>query len=294
MNGKTGYPRFKSETRYDSITYPQEPGFSFKDNRLALSKIGHIKIRLHRKIEGKVKTCSVARDGNNWYACFSAEYEPDKRSVPEKSIGIDVGIKSFAVLSDGETIDNPKHLGKSAHKLKRLQRELSRKKRGSSSRKKARSAVLCLHRKVRNQRSDFQHKVSRKIVNTYGIIIAEDLDIRNMVRNRYLAKSILDAGWGGFLNKLTYKAAEAGCRFEKVTARHTSVICSKCGEKVPKTLAVRVHACPFCGLVLDRDHNAAINILNKSTVGITGRYARGEVVQSGSSPNREASSARAR
>jgi len=292
-NTKPGYPRFKGEGRYDSITYPQKPGFDIVNGRLKLSKIGHIKIKLHRQIRGDIKTCTVMKDGNHWYACFSVEYNPDGKPVPIKSIGIDVGVKSFAVLSDGTIIDNPRYLTKSEKKLIRKQKDLSRKKKGSSNRMKTRLTVASLHRKVKNQRSDFQHKVSRYIVDNYGFIAVEDLNIRNMVRNCHLAKSISDAGWGGFLLKLAYKAEEAGCRFEKVTARNTSVICSGCGENVPKNLSVRTHMCPFCGLVLDRDHNAAINIINKSTVGITGSNARGEAVQSGSSWNREAPSERA-
>jgi putative transposase len=276
------------------VTYPQEPGFSLKDGKLALSKIGYIKIKLHRQIEGKIKACTVRKDGDHWYACFSVEYEPGKKPVPAKTIGIDMGIKCFAVLSDGTPpIENPKHLVRSGVKLAKLQRELSRKKRGSSSRKKAKAAVARLHRKVRNQRSDFHHKISREIVNNYGLIRIEDLHIRNMVRNHHLAKSISDAGWGQFFNYLAYKAEEAGCVVEKVAPHHTSILCSRCGENVPKSLSVRTHRCPFCGLVLDRDLNAAINILNKPTVGITESYARGESALSGPSLNWEASSVRA-
>jgi putative transposase len=205
-----------------------------------------------------------------------------------------MGIKNFAVLSDGTPpIENPKRLVYSEIKLARLQRSLSRKKKGSSNRKKAKLLVTRLHRKVRNQRSDFQHKLSCEIVNTYGAIVTEDLRIRNMVKNRHLAKSISDAGWGGFLIKLVYKAEEAGRLFEKVPPSGTSQICSRCGEKVPKSLSVRVHKCPACGLILDRDENAAINILKRSTVGATGSYARGEAALSGPSLNREAPSGRA-
>lgn len=288
--GKAGYPRFKPEGRYDSITYPQEPGFKIEDRKLKLSKIGHLKIKMHRAIAGQVKTCIVRRDGTHWYACFSVEHEPEKRLVSAKSIGIDVGLKSFATLSDGTEISNPKHLRKAEKKLQRVQRSLSRKKKGGTNRQKAKLIVAGLHRKVRNQRSDFHHKESRKIVNNFGLIVAEDLKIRNMVRNRHLSKSISDAGWGSFLNILAYKAEEAGCRFEKVDPRHTSVNCSCCGEKVPKTLVVRTHRCPFCGLVLDRDHNAAINILQRATAGTAESYAWGEAALSGPSPNQEAMS----
>jgi len=286
--GKAGYPRFKSEGRYDSLTFPQEPGFKIEKNKLKLSKIGHLKIKMHREIVGQVKTCTVRKDGNHWYACFSVEYEPEKKPIPTQPIGTDVGLKSFATLSDGTEISSPRHLRKAEAKLKRAQRSLSWKKKGGDNRKKAKQAVTHLHRKVRNQRLDFHHKEARKIVNSFGLIVAEDLKIRNMVRNRRLSKSISDAGWGSFLLLLASKAEEAGCRFERVDPRHTSVNCSSCGEKVPKSLAVRTHRCPTCGLVLDRDHNAAINILQRATAGTAESYAWGEPVRSDRSLNQEA------
>ena len=286
--GRAGYPRFKSEGRYDSITYPQEPGFRIENNKLKLSKVGHLKIRMHREIIGQVKTCTIRKDGNHWYACFSVAYEPEKRAIPTNSIGIDVGLKSFATLSDGTEISSPKYLRKAEARLKRAQRVLSRKKKGGDNRKKAKQVVTNLHRKVRNQRLDFHHKEARKIVNSFGLIVAEDLQIRNMVRNRRLSKSISDAGWGGFLSLLASKAEEAGCRFEKVDPRYTSVNCSSCGEKVPKSLAIRTHRCPTCGLILDRDTNAAINILQRATAGTAESYAWGESVLLGRSTNQEA------
>jgi len=261
---KVGYPRFKGEGRYDSITYPQEPAFKITEKGLKLSKIGTIKIKMHRDMQGKVKTCIVKKENDKWYACFSVEYEPVKRPVSCKTIGIDVGVDSFATLSDGTKIENPKYLVKSEQRLIRKQRQLSRKKRGSSNRKKAKKALAKLHCKVRNQRSDFHHKLSHKLVDTYGLIVVEDLNIKGMVKNHYLAKHISDAGWGQFLNYLTYKAEEAGVSVVRVTPHHTSIICSRCGNHVPKTLAVRIHRCSFCGLVIDRDYNSAINILNRA------------------------------
>ena len=234
--GKAGYPRFKSESRYDSISYPQEPGFHLTEQGLKLSKIGTVKIKLHRAIQGGIKTCTIKREIDKWYACFSVEYEPVKIPVPAEAIGIDVGITSFATLSSGEVIENPKHLRKSERILKSKQRQLSSKKKGSSNRKKARNVVAKLHCKVRNQRSDFHHKVSHKLVDTYGFIVAEDLNIAGMVKNHHLAKSISDAGWGQFLKYLKYKAENAGIQFEKVAPHHTSIKCSVCGEHVPKTL----------------------------------------------------------
>ncbi len=292
-NGKAGYPRFKSEGRYDSITYPQEPAFQIIQQGLKLSKIGVVKIKLHRQLEGKIKTCVIKREIDRWCACFSVEYEPVKKPIPEKVIGIDVGIKSFAVLSDGEVIYNPKYLRKSESKLKQKQRQLSKKKLKSKNRKKAKTIFARLHSKVRNQRSDFHHKVSRKIIDTCGFVAVEDLNIKGMVRNHHLAKSISDAGWGQFLNYLAYKAEDAGCVVEKVAPHYTSITCSRCGNLVPKTLAQRIHRCPFCNTVMDRDHNAAINILNKSTAGTAGSNAWGEAVYQSPSLNQEAPSVRA-
>lgn len=290
---KPGYPRFKAIGRYSSITYPQEPGFLITEKGLKLSKVGNVKLKKHREILGEIKTCTVRLEGDKWYACVSVEYEPVMHPIPCKSIGIDVGIKSFAVTSDGEVIANPKYLRKAEDKLKEKQRQLSKKVKGSNNRNKARKKVANLHCKVRNQRADFHHKASRKLIDTCGFIAVEDLNIKGMVRNRHLAKSISDAGWGQFLNYLTYKAEEAGCKVEKVNHHYTSINCSACGERVPKTLADRLHSCPFCGLTLDRDVNAAQNILLKSTAGTAGSYAWGEAASQCPSLNQEAPSVRA-
>jgi putative transposase len=289
--GKAGYPRFKGEGQYDSIHYPQQPGFMFTPNGLKLSKIGTIKIVMHRPVHGTIKTCTVRRDVDQWYACITAE----TAVIPEISegphIGIDVGIRSFAVLSNGDVIENPRHLGKSMGTLRKKQRRLSRKKAGSSSRRKAKIAVARLHRKVRNQRSDFHHKVSRQIVTQYGNIAVEDLNISGMARNHRLAGSIADAGWGQFIRYLAYKAENAGCMVVKVPARNTSITCSRCGSDVRKSLSERTHRCHCCGIVLDRDYNAAINIKNRA--GTARIHACREKVHQGHSLKQEAASVRA-
>ncbi len=276
-NGKAGYPRFKPEGRYASITYTQS-GFSIIDNKLALSKIGHIKLKLHRNITGIIKTCTIKRETDKWYVCFSVEYTPIKKLVPDKQIGIDVGIKSFAVLSDGKVIDNPKYLLKSKEKLKKKQKQLSSKTKGSNNRKKARVILAEAHKKVSNQRKDFQHKESRRIVDNYGYIAVEDLKIKNMVKNHTLAKSINDAGWGQFISFLTYKAEEAGCYVEKVNPRNTSKKCSVCGYVYKDmTLSVRDWICPVCHTVHDRDKNASVNILNKKIGRVSPEFTLGEI-----------------
>lgn len=265
---KPGYPRYKGPEQYKSLTFTQFGdglGASFQNDKLKLSKLGLVKIDLHRKIYGKVKTCTIKREqSGKWYAIVAVEEYPVLYSPNWKSIGIDVGIKEFAVLSNGEKIANPKHLQKSERKLKTLQRSLSRKKKSSKNRARARLELAKQNEKVRNQRKDFHHQLSNQLVWKYGKIIVEDLQIINMVKNHSLAKNISDAGWGEFISMLTYKAESASRVLEKVPPHGTTQECSRCGNIVKKDLSVRIHACPHCGLVLDRDHNAAINILHKT------------------------------
>jgi len=266
---KAGYPRFKGRGWYDSFTYPQS-GFSLSANtkgnqRLKLSKIGSIKVKLHRVIKGKIKTCTIKRELNRWYVCFSCEVEPEILPKTNKSVGVDVGIEKFAALSDGTLIENPKFLRKSEVKLKHEQRCLSRKKKGSNSRMKQKEKLAKLHRKIANQRNDFLHKESQKLVLNYDVIVFEDLRVKNMMKNRHLAKSISDASWSRFIAYTTYKAESAGKQVMLVNPRNTSQVCSGCGVIVKKNLSVRTHKCPCCGLILDRDVNAAINILRAGT-----------------------------
>ena len=270
-NGENaGYPRFKGKYRYDSFTYPQS-GFALEKKKLRLSKIGSITIKLHRPIpaEGVIKTCTIKRDVDHWYACFAVELpDPDPRSQREikKAVGVDVGLKSLLTLNNGATIDNPRWLRKSEKKVAKMQRRKDRKKKkGSNNRNKQNRKVAQVHRKIRHQRKDFHHKLSRKLVDSYDLIVYENLRITNLVKNPHLAKSISDAGWGQLMCFTEYKAAEAGTLVEYVSAYNTSQLCSRCGKLVPKTLATRIHSCPYCGLDLTRDHNSAITILSRST-----------------------------
>ena len=275
--GKAGYPRFKNYGRYDSITYPQS-GFEIIDGKLTLSKIGHIKLKQHRQINGDIKTCAIKKEIDKWYVCFSVEYTPVRKPIPNKKIGIDVGIKSFAVLTGGKQIDNPKYLIKSEKRLIKKQRQLSSKTKGSNNRKKAKVILSTLHKKVSNQRKDFQHKVSREIVDNYGCIGVEDLRIKNMVKNHSLAKSIHDAGWGQFFSFLTYKAEEAGCYVGKVDPRNTSKECCVCHYiYYDMTLSVRTWTCPSCHTEHDRNTCASINIGNKLIRQELSKFALGEM-----------------
>lgn len=259
-----GYPRFKSRNRYNSFTYPQS-GFMLENGKVTLSKIGGIRIFQHREIEGKIKTCTIKKDVNQWYVVFTVEIEKIIQPVEiQNTVGVDVGLNSLFTFSNGEKIEPPKYLRQSEKKLIRVQKELSRKKKGSANKKKQRIKIARVHRKIRNQRKDFAHKISRILVNKYDLIAFENLNIKGMLKNHHLAKSISDAGWNQLIQFTTYKAEEAGKIVELVNPNGTSQKCSKCGKTVPKDLSKRVHSCPFCGLMLDRDHNAAINILRKA------------------------------
>lgn len=275
---KPGYPRFKGYWRYDSLIYPQS-GFELKDNKLNLAKIGSLKIRLHRKIEGNVKTLTIRKTRTNkWYACFSVENNkiPKKKEI-KNTVGIDMGLNSFLTTDQGEKIDNPKYLIKLERKISQLQRWHSKKKLKSKNRDKSRLKVAQLYEKITNQRLDFLHKLSNKLVKDFQFIAFEKLNIKGMMKNKYLSKSISDASWNKFLQQLTYKAEEAGVWTVKVNSKNTTQVCSGCNHFVKKTLAKRIHKCPNCGLVIDRDINAARNILQLAltTVGTTGINACG-------------------
>ncbi|PZS04943.1 MAG: transposase [Candidatus Chloroheliales bacterium] len=206
---KASYPRFQGRGRYDSITYPQS-GWSLQNDRLSLSKIGTLKIRLHREILGKVKTVSVVREGEHWFVCFSVEVEAEPLPQSDRAVGVDMGLNYFATLSNGEHFTNPRYLRKSLAKLASKQQALARCKQGSHRRNKARQAVATVHRKVANQRADFAHKLSRQLVNRYGTIVFEDLKPANMVKMHSLALSISDVGWSQFQQFCVYKAESAG------------------------------------------------------------------------------------
>jgi putative transposase len=261
-DGETaGYPRFQGWGRYNSFTYPQYGGGAALDGSvLSLSKIG--RIRLHRPLEGAPKTVTISREADGWYACICCAEIPIA-PLPSAGCetGIDVGLKVFLVTANGEVIENPRHYRKAEKQFATAQRRVARRKKGSNRRKKAVKLLARRHKTVRRQRSDFHHKTALMLVQHFDTIYLEDLQVRNMVRNRRLAKSIGDAGWGQFRTILAFKAAWAGKRVVAVPAQYTTQDCSGCGERRPKSLSVRTHVCPSCGLVMDRDENAALNIL---------------------------------
>jgi putative transposase len=260
---KPGYPRFKPASRYDSFTYPQG-GWKLDGDKLTLSKIGSVRLRLSRPIEGIIKTCTIKRQVDGWFVIFTVEDEPKPLQKTGHAVGIDVGLENFATLSTGEVVDNPHFLRRAEQELKTAQRRVSRRKRGGSNRKKAVKVLAKKHLKIQNQRKDFCHKLSNQLVKEFDVIAVEDLNIQNMVKNHHLAKSIADASWGTFTTILSHKAECAGKSMVKVLAAYTSQDCSRCGHRVRKTLATREHRCINCGLVLHRDLNAAHNILGRA------------------------------
>ena len=267
---KVGKPRFKSEHRFRSITYNQS-GFKLlpkndKFGLLHLSKIGDVPIRLHREIEGEIKQVTIKHmPSGKWYAYIIVDDGSSDFELldVETAVGLDVGLTSYIVDSDGHEVENPRHLKQSLKKLRRKQRRLSKKQKGSNNHEKQRIIVARTYERVQNQRNDFQHKVSREYVNNYDLIVTEKLQPCNMVKSRRMARSISDAAWSSLNQKLAYKAENAGKLFVQVDPRNTSIDCSGCGKQVPKSLKEREHRCPHCGLVLSRDHNASINILQK-------------------------------
>ena len=264
---KVGRLRFKSKSRFKTFVYNQS-GFKLvmtgkRCQTLKLSKIGSIPIRCHRNIQGKIKQITVkCYSSGKWYASIMSEL---KVTVPKKQIrnvvGIDLGLNDVVYDSDGNKVENPCHLKKKAKKLMRLQRKLSKKRKGSSNGGNARVRLTKQYEKLVNSRNDFLHKLSNDYVRDYDCIGFEDFRITNMVKGM-LAKSILDASWGKLRQFVAYKVERTGKHYVTVNYRGTSQRCSHCGETVAKNLAERVHKCPFCKLEIPRDYNSALEVKN--------------------------------
>lgn len=265
---KVGYPRFRGFDRYDSFTYKQAGfGWKIKDKHLELSKIGSIKIKLHRSIMGILKTCTIKKQAGKWYVCFSVEYESKPLSPSEKAVGIDVGLENFATFSTKDKIANPCFFKTDQKALAKAQRKLSKQTKGTPERQKAKKIVVHIHERIFNRRHNFIHQEARKIVNRFGIICIEKLNTRNMMSNQIkvfghkLNKSIADVAWGQFAIVLSHKAEEAGRQLVAINPKGTSQRCSQCGTIVKKELSNRWHDCPICNVRLHRDYNASLNIL---------------------------------
>lgn len=257
-----GYPRFRGRDRFDSFGFKElNNGFKIDGRRLRLSGIGRVAVRWHRPIEGQIKTVRIRRQAGKWFACFACEVEAQPLPSTGQEVGVDVGIASLLTTSDGEHVENPKWYRAEQAKLCVLQRRVSRRKKGSQNRRKAVRALQRQHDHIANRRADFLKKIVHGLITRYDRIAVEDLQIVNMAQNHHLSKSILDAGWGYFRLQLFSKAAYAGRIAVAVPPAYTSKSCSGCGAIFANlTLADRWVRCE-CGLSLDRDENAARNLL---------------------------------
>jgi len=262
---KPGFPRFKSQYRFNSIAFKAGDGANIKNDKLILTKCPPIRIKWHRDLpeDSVIKQICIIRKNKRWYICLSVDTDFSwNRKKTGKSVGIDLGISHLVTTSEGEFFDSPKFYINAQKKLRVLQRSVSRKKKGSNSRRKAAKLLADFHEHIANQRRDFLHKLSYNLVKRFDFIFMEDLKLAFMNRNKHLAKSSLDVAMGQLTDMLEYKAESAGVQVTKVDPKYTSQVCSRCGTIVKKSLSTRTHKCD-CGIVLDRDHNAAINILTR-------------------------------
>ncbi|MEO8392060.1 MAG: transposase [Chloroflexota bacterium] len=283
---EAGYPRFKGKGQYKSITYPQYGnGVKLDGCLLTLSKVGNMRIQLHRPIQGEIKTVTLQRNNvGKWDVCFSCEVEFTPLPVNANVVGIDLGLKTFAFLSNGEKINRQRWMKQDAEDVARLQRKKERLPLGSKARKTAVHALQHAYQRVTNRRSNFAHQESRKLVNAYQFMALEKLDIAEMQSQGKVVinRGIADVAWGQFVQYIVYKAENAGRTVVLVNPRGTTQECSGCGQVVPKDLRVRVHDCPYCGLKIDRDLNAALNILGRGLASVGHRpveapaFRRGE------------------
>lgn len=266
QKAKAGYPRFKASDRFTSIEFPSHgDGIRLKDSTLRIQHIGLVRVKLHRPVQGTIKTLTLKKEAGKWYlivSCDLGDNSTSRSMLPP--VGIDVGIESFLATSTGDFVGNPSFLKQELPELRRSQRSVSRKKKGGINRRKAVRKVQQLHLKVRNKRREFHYQIANNLIDRYGTFAVESLNIKGMLRNHRLSRAISDAGWAAFVNILRAKAESAGAIVMEIDPKNTSQECSSCFILVPKKLSVRIHECPFCGLVLHRDINAARNILNRA------------------------------
>ena len=275
-NRKAGFPRFKSIDRMKSLYYPQF-GFSL-GKKLNVMPFEEIPIVQHREVKGRIKTLTLKREpSGKWFACFAVEETPFIRPPNGGSrIGVDLGLKTLATLSNGSNINNPRHIDKHQEKIAFLQRASDRKKKGSKNRRKAKRGVAIAFEKLKNVRTDFLHRISHNRANSYSFIALEDLASQVLAEQNH-GKQINDACWGELANMLRYKAESAGCEVVFVNPKDTTKKCCICGNKIDMPLSIRNYCCPVCGNRMDRDLNAARNILKRATAGTAGSNACGDV-----------------
>ncbi|AJD29242.1 IS200/IS605 family element transposase accessory protein TnpB [Clostridium sporogenes] len=264
-----GFPKLKSKkSNYHSYTTNNQKGTIYIENsRIKIPKLKTmIKIKLHRKFDGIIKSCTVSKTpSNKYYISILVDAENNQLPKTNKKVGIDVGLKEFATTSDGDFFGNPKWLRKSEKRLAKLQKDLSRKKKNSNNRKKARLKIARLHEKITNQRKDFLHKLSMQIISENQAIVIENLKVSNMLKNHRLAKAISEVSWYEFRTMLEYKCKWYGRELIIAPSNYaSSQLCSNCGNKSNQTkdLSCRTYICPVCGMIMDRDLNASKNLLN--------------------------------
>jgi putative transposase len=276
-----GFPRFKGRRFFSRFTYTYNQGTSLLDGKLYLRDAltepakctkavdrlaGCIKFRPRNPFpEGEItiKSVAVSKEHDNWYATFTFECEEKPFEKTGAVVGVDLGIENIAITSDGEFFENPQFFRVAESRIKRSSQRLSRCKKGSKRRQKARKLHAKLCAKVARQRAHLHQEISDKLTEDYDVIVVEDLNVKGMVKNEHLSKSISDVGWSKLVNKVKEKANRRGKEVREVNPAYTSQECSQCGEIVPKKLSERWHSCPHCGLELHRDVNAAVNILNR-------------------------------
>ncbi len=262
---KVGRLRFKGRDWFKTISYNQS-GFWFeqkgKKGILELSRIGIIQVKSHRQVEGKIKQITIKKSLGKWYTMIVTDFI-QKRTCGDKEIGIDLGINNYIIDSEGNAIAHPKTINQYAKELKTAQQDLSRKKKGSHNRSKARFRVAKIHEKIERVRNDFLHKLSNDYIKKSKLIVVEDLAIKDMMQSSYNAKNIADASWNRFVQFLCYKAESAGCKVEKINPKNTTKQCSNCGNIQKMPLWIRTYKCSSCGFEIDRDLNSAINIKSK-------------------------------
>jgi putative transposase len=267
---KAGYPRFKSRRRFDSITFPSYgDGIRLNDNMLRVQGIGQVEVKLHRPMDGKIKTVTVKRECGKWYACFSVACDSKPLPANLHEIGIDVGLEKFATMSDHKSVPNPRWYQKAEAKLRRAQRKVARRKKGSRRRCKAVQLLQKIHQGIKNQRNEFQHKLTFWLVQNFGLIGVEDLNVRGLAGGM-IAKSVHDVAWASFFSKLAYKAENAGRTLKAINPRGTSQTCT-CGAAVWKELSDREHVCTVCGLIAPRDVVSAQVILQRARMSPSNR-----------------------
>ena len=296
QGGKPGFPRFRGEGWFHSFGFSEFRGITLKNGRLRFKGMpGGLRVHWHRDVPAGAspRACVFKRDTKGWTVSFAVAIAVALPRTGDRAVGVDLGISTFAALSDGGFIPSLKAARKAERRLRRAQRALERKKRGSGRRGKSRMAVARCHAAVTRRRTEHSHQASARLVRDYDVIAIEKLNVKGLAASA-LAKDVHDASWARFISMLTYKAAKAGTRLIEVDPHNTSQECSGCGVKVPKDLGERTHDCSHCGLSIDRDLNAARNILNRAGVGpgllnVAGHGMRaGGNLDSAASPRQEA------